>query len=54
MNKERNANGMSRRQFLQTSAGCGASAMFLSLAARCHLPRQIPHPEKFDPARDPQ
>src|ERR1035438_8644610 len=33
MNKERNANGMSRRQFLQTSAGCGASAMFLSLGS---------------------
>jgi 2,5-diketo-D-gluconate reductase A len=32
MNKERNSNGMSRRQFLQTSAGCAASAMFLSLS----------------------
>lgn len=33
MNKERNSNGMSRRQFLQTSAECAASAMFLSLGS---------------------
>ena len=32
MNKERNSNGMNRRQFLQTSAELAASAMFLSLA----------------------
>jgi len=31
MNKKRNPNGMSRRQFLQTSAGCAASAMCLGL-----------------------
>src|SRR5882757_6451010 len=31
MNKERNSNGMDRRQFLQTSAGFAASAMFLGL-----------------------
>ena len=31
MNKERNSNGMNRRQFLQTGAGCAASAMFLGL-----------------------
>ena len=30
MNKERHANGMNRRQFLQNSAGCAASAIFLS------------------------
>jgi len=33
MNKERNSNGMSRRQFLQTSAEFTASAMFLSLGS---------------------
>ncbi len=33
MNKERNSNGMSRRQFLQTSAELAASAMFLSLGS---------------------
>src|SRR5208282_3378458 len=33
MNKERNFNGMSRRQFLQTSAGFAASSMFLSLGS---------------------
>jgi len=33
MNKERNSNGMSRRQFLQTSAEFAASAMFLSLGS---------------------
>jgi len=33
MNKESNSNGMNRRQFLQTSAGCAASAMFLSLGS---------------------
>ena len=33
MNKERNANGMSRRQFLQTSAEFAASAVFLSLGS---------------------
>ena len=31
MNEERNCNGMSRRQFLQTSAQFAASAMFLGL-----------------------
>ncbi|MDD5141200.1 MAG: aldo/keto reductase [Verrucomicrobiales bacterium] len=31
MNKENNSNGMNRRQFLQTSAQCAASAMFLGL-----------------------
>jgi hypothetical protein len=31
INRERNSNGMSRRQFLQTSAEFAASAMFLSL-----------------------
>jgi 2,5-diketo-D-gluconate reductase A len=31
MNKERNANGINRRQFLQTGAGFTASAMFLGL-----------------------
>jgi 2,5-diketo-D-gluconate reductase A len=31
MNKERNSNGMNRRQFLRTSAGFSASAMFLGL-----------------------
>jgi 2,5-diketo-D-gluconate reductase A len=33
MNEERNSNGMSRRQFLQTSAEFAASAMFLSLGS---------------------
>ena len=33
MNKERNANGMSRRRFLQTSAEFAASAVFLSLGS---------------------
>ena len=33
MNNERNSNGMSRRQFLQTSAECAASAMFLGLGS---------------------
>jgi 2,5-diketo-D-gluconate reductase A len=33
MNQERNSNGMSRRQFLQTSAEFAASAMFLSLGS---------------------
>jgi 2,5-diketo-D-gluconate reductase A len=33
MNKESNFNGMNRRQFLQTSAGCAASAMFLGLGS---------------------
>ena len=33
MNKERNTNGMNRRQFLQTSAEFAASAMFLSLGS---------------------
>ena len=33
MNKERNSNGMSRRQFLQASAKCAASAMFLGLGS---------------------
>jgi 2,5-diketo-D-gluconate reductase A len=33
MNKERNSNGISRRQFLQTSAEFAASAMFLSLGS---------------------
>src|SRR5258708_18863216 len=33
MNKERNSNGMGRRQFLQTSAGFAASAMFLGLGS---------------------
>jgi 2,5-diketo-D-gluconate reductase A len=31
MNKERNSNGMSRRQFLQTSAKCAGAAMVLGL-----------------------
>jgi len=31
MKTERHSNGMNRRQFLQTSAGCAASAMFLGL-----------------------
>ena len=33
MNKKRNSNGMSRRQFLRTSAEFAASAMFLSLGS---------------------
>ena len=33
MKKERNSNGMSRRHFLQTSAGCAASAMFIGLGS---------------------
>ena len=33
MNKERNSNGMSRREFLQASAQCAASAMFLGLGS---------------------
>ena len=33
MNKERNTNGMNRRQFLQTSVEFAASAMFLSLGS---------------------
>ena len=31
MNKKHNSNGMNRRQFLRTSAGCAASAMVLGL-----------------------
>jgi 2,5-diketo-D-gluconate reductase A len=33
MDKEHNTNGMSRRQFLRTSAQCATSAMFLSLGS---------------------
>jgi hypothetical protein len=33
MKNERNTNGMNRRLFLQTSAKCAASAMFLSLGS---------------------
>lgn len=33
MNKERNSNGMNRRQFLQTSAGFAGSAMFLGFGS---------------------